>query len=67
MELLQGQTLKQQISGKPFAFEQILELGAQVVDALDAAHAKGMVRRGIKSANIILKDRANAMINDLGS
>jgi serine/threonine protein kinase len=43
-ELLEGQTLKHRISGKPFAIEQILELGAEVVDALDAAHAKRIVR-----------------------
>jgi serine/threonine protein kinase len=43
MELLQGQTLKHRISGKPFAIEQMLELGAEIVDALDAAHAKGIV------------------------
>jgi serine/threonine protein kinase len=43
MELLEGQTLKHRTSGKPFALEQILELGAEVLDALDAAHAKGIV------------------------
>jgi serine/threonine protein kinase len=42
MELLQGQTFKHMINGKPLAIEQVLELGAEVVDALDAAHAKGI-------------------------